>query len=181
MHLLSAIESILFVASKPLTVKQLAKATDAQEGDILESIESLKLKCNGDQSGIHLLVSGDQIQLASNPAYAELVEKYIKREVSGELTKAQLESLTVIAYRGPITRPELELIRGVNCSVIVRTLMMRDLIREVEDAAKLMPAYELTTTALAELGISSVEELPDYTDLHAHEHLDAALTITENE
>ena len=175
MHTLSAIEAILFVASKPLNVRTLAKAVDKSEADILETIESLKVKYNSDQSGIHVLVSGDDVQFATNPAYADVIESFVKREASGELTKAQLESLTVIAYRGTITRPELELIRGVNCAVIIRTLMMRGLITEIEDSAKLMPAYEITTQALAELGLSSAAELPDYDTLHVHEHLEHAL------
>jgi len=179
MHILSAIEAILFVASKPLSIHQLSKAVDKGEADIIEAIESLKVKYNSDQSGIHVLVSGDEVQFATNPAYADVVDSFVKREVSGELTKAQLESLTVIAYRGPITRPELELIRGVNCAVIIRTLMMRGLVSEVEDAAKLMPAYELTTQALAELGVTIVEDLPDYESLHAHEHLENILTERE--
>ncbi|HYE60094.1 MAG TPA: SMC-Scp complex subunit ScpB, partial [Candidatus Kapabacteria bacterium] len=113
-QLLSHIESILFVASKPLSADVIAKALGKQEGDILEAIETLKLKYNQADSGIHILEINSLFQMGTNPENSAVIEGFIRNEVAGELTKAQLETLTVIAYRGPITRPELEQIRGVN-------------------------------------------------------------------
>lgn len=180
MNILAQIESILFVASKPLSYKKIAAALGKQEADIEEQIENLKMKYNVDHSGIHILVDHGQVQMATNPEHAEIIEGFIKDEISGELTKAQLETLTVIAYRSPISRPEIEELRGVNCSVILRNLLMRGLIREVDDKEALLPTYALSIDALRALGISGVEELPDFEQLHAHEHIEQALANAQS-
>ncbi len=171
MSLISQLESILFVASKPLTVNKLAKAVQKKESEVSEALESLKLKYNGGNSGIHILSEGDKIQMATDPANAGVVDLFIKDEASGELTKAQLETLTVIAYRGPITRPELEQIRGVNCALILRNLLIRGLIEETEDPNKILLTYGVSIEALRHLGVNSVAELPDYEKFYDHEFI----------
>ncbi len=170
--LLSQLESILFVASKSLTVQQLAKATGVSVDKIIDTIETLKVKYNHDDSGIRILTTEDSVQMGTNAENGEVIEHLMKDEVAGELTKAQLETLTVIAYRGPITRPELEQIRGVNCAVIIRNLLMRGLLEEHESTEKLMPVYIISTEALRHLGITSVEQLPEYEVLSNHEYLE---------
>lgn len=174
-NLLSQIESILFVASKPLNAKQIAKATKKNETEVEETLKTLQMKYNGDESGIHILSVNNQYQMGTNPVNSEAVDLFMKDEVSGELTKAQLETLTVVAYRGPITRPELEQIRGVNCSVILRNLMMRGLVDESDNKEKILPVYSLTVEALRHLGINLVTELPDYDTLHTHEFIENSL------
>lgn len=176
MTILGKIEAILFVASKPLTIQKLASATGKQPGDIADAIENLKLKYNRDDSGMHILTDGDTIRLGTNAAYADAIEGFMKDEVASELTKAQLETLTVIAYRSPITRPELEEIRGVNCSIILRNLLMRGLITEGEDEEKILPVYALSMEALRHLGITDVTELPDYESLHMHPYIEQTLS-----
>lgn len=175
MTLLSQIESILFVASKPLTLASIAKAVGKNMHEVEEAIENLKLKYNAAESGIHIFGDGNTIRMGTHPENESAIDKFVKDEVAGELTKAQLETLTVIAYRGPITRPELEQIRGVNCSVILRNLMIRGLVEQIEDSSALLPPYVLTVTALSHLGVASVTDLPDYDVLHTHEHLDQKL------
>lgn len=179
--MLSQLESLLFVASKPLPVKKIAAALELKASDVEEALETMRAKYNHEESGIHLITADNGVQLASNPANDEAIAQFIKHEVNTELTKAQLESLTVVAYQGPITRPELEQIRGVNCSVIVRNLLMRGLIEEKDDHDSLMPAYVLTTAALAHLGVHSVEELPNYESLHQHVHVEARLSESTND
>ncbi|HBU07133.1 MAG TPA: SMC-Scp complex subunit ScpB [Candidatus Magasanikbacteria bacterium] len=176
MNLLSQIESILFVASKPLKTKQIAKAVQKNEIEVAEALSTLQMKYNQDNSGIRILHEGDEYQMATAGENSIVVDLFIKDEVSGELTKAQLETLTVVAYRGPITRPELEQIRGVNCAVIVRNLLMRGLVEEGEDENKILPVYRISLEALRHLGINSATELPDYENLHKHEFIETALT-----
>lgn len=175
MSVLSQIESILFVASKPLALAVMAASLGKKEREVEEAVAELKRRYNTDQSGLHILQEGKLVQMATNASNAAAVEGFIKDEVSGELTKAQLETVTVIAYRGPITRPELEQIRGVNCALILRNLLVRGLIDEQTDKSKLTPVYTLSFAALRELGVRSVTELPDYNSLHAHEHIERAL------
>ncbi len=170
MSLQSQIESILFVASKPLKPQAIAKAVGKSIHEVEEAIETLIMKYN-DESGINILRVKDSIQMATNPKNMEVIEGFIKDEVAGELTKAQLETLTVIAYREPITRPELELIRGVNCALIIRNLLIRGLIEEIEEADKIVPVYRLSFEALRHLGVSNVKELPDYEEMSQHAHI----------
>ncbi|MBU0661444.1 SMC-Scp complex subunit ScpB [Patescibacteria group bacterium] len=176
MELFAALESILFVASKPLSFTALAKATGRAYADVEESIQTLETKYNHDASGIHLFVVEDRVHMGTNPTYADVVDQFISYDIGGELTKAQLETLTIISYRGPITRPELEQIRGVNCAVILRNLLMRDVIIELEDEEKLLPVYQLSTQALAHLGITGQEQLPEYNELHQHAHIEETLS-----
>lgn len=175
MSLLSQIESILFVASKPLNTRQIAKAVQKKETEVEEAIENLKVKYNHDESGVHILSVDDNIQMSTNSQNSAVVDLFVKDEVSGELTKAQLETLTVVAYRGPVTRPELEQIRGVNCAVILRNLQMRGLVEESEKTDKILPVYTLSLDALSYLGLKSLQELPDYEILHKHEFIEDVL------
>lgn len=158
----TTIAAILFVASKPLTTKQIARKIAADESAVVDAVEVLKARYNQPESGIHIFGDDGGIQMGTNPACAEAVDLFVSDEVAGELTKAQLETLTVVAYRGPITRPELEEIRGVNCSVILRNLMIRGLVEQVDDPSAILPPYALTTEALRHLGVTSVSELPEY-------------------
>lgn len=180
MNVISQLESILFVASKPVTIKKLAQATGQDMSKIEETLETLRMKYNQSDSGIHVLYTDESVQMATNPENIQVIDGFIKDEIAGELTKAQLETLTVIAYRGPVTRPELEQIRGVNCSVIIRNLMIRGLVDEQTSAESVLPNYTVSTEALRHLGIRSVEELPQYEELHRHEFIEAVLRNSVN-
>jgi segregation and condensation protein B len=169
------VESILFVASKPVAIRKLAQAVGVGDEDMARIIEELKVKYNHAASGIHIFTVDDDVQMGTNPAHAEAIDGFVKDEVAGELTKAQLETLTVIAYRGPVTRPELEQIRGVNCALIIRNLLMRGLVAEKEDD-QVLPTYTVSFEALRHLGIRDVSELPEYASLHAHEYVEQILS-----
>jgi segregation and condensation protein B len=180
MSSISQIESILFVASKPLAVKKIAKAMDVNEAAIGDALKVLLEKYNADDSGVSLLQNNDEWQLVSNPDNREAAEKFLKAEVSGELTRPQLETLTVISYCGPITKPELEQVRGVNCALILRNLLLRGLIKENEDGANLLPTYEVAMDYLRHLGLNALTELPDYETLHNHEYVMKVLGAAED-
>ncbi|OGH88785.1 MAG: SMC-Scp complex subunit ScpB [Candidatus Magasanikbacteria bacterium RIFOXYC2_FULL_42_28] len=172
--LVSQLESILFVASKPLGVKKLAKALNVSAEEVLTVVTELRAKYNVENSGVVIVENNDEYQMVASPDNQTVAENFIKAEVSGELTRPQLETLTVISYCGPITKPELEQIRGVNCALILRNLMMRGLVKERDDATNLLPTYEVTMDYLRRLGLNSLHELPDYATLHNHEYLTAA-------
>ncbi len=167
----SKIESILFVASKPLRTKKIAAVLKISEKEALEFLKDLQLKHNNADSGIAILQNGDEWQMVASAENKEASENFLKSEVSGELTRPQLETLTVVSYCGPITKPELEQIRGVNCSLILRNLMLRGLVKENEDGANLLPVYEVTMDYLRHLGLNSLEELPNYSELHKHPYI----------
>lgn len=177
----SLLESILFVAGKPMSCPALAKAIEKSEEDVSDALEILRMKYNREDSGIRIFFVEDTVQMGTNPAHGEFVERFVERELSGELTKAQLETLTVIAYRGPVTRPELEQIRGVNCALIIRNLLIRGLITEIQNNEKLAVEYVLSMEALRHLAVSSSAELPEYESLHAHAHIEQAVLETDTD
>lgn len=171
----SELESVLFIASKPLSRKELQKALSLEPAALEEIITALKDQYNDPASGIQIVDTGSDVQMVTNPANAAIVEEFTKQELMGELTRAQLETLTVVAYQGPITRPEIEAIRGVNCAVILRNLAVRGLVEEEDSVDAVMTAYRISATALRQLGIASSAELPDFAVLHQHPHLNAAI------
>lgn len=176
MSLVSKIESLLFVSSQPVSVSQLKKLTEAKKGEVEAALRSIKaLYDEKKESGIMLAVSGDKYQLVSHPDNAKLVKSFLKSDVTGELTDPAMETLTIVAYRGPITKPELEQIRGVNCGLILRNLLIRGLIERTEEKKEALPKYQVTHEFIKFLGVSSVTTLPDYQKLSKHETLDEVL------
>ncbi|MBD3311646.1 MAG: SMC-Scp complex subunit ScpB [Candidatus Magasanikbacteria bacterium] len=168
----SKIESILFVASKPLSSSQIAKALKIDKKKVEVLLKSLVEKFNKPDSGIFIIKQGEKYQMCSNPDNKETVEGFVKTEVTDELTRAQLETLSVIAYLGPITRPELEQVRGVNCAVIIRNLLIRGLIEEKMDKDKALPIYSISFEAMSHLGITDIKQLPDYKEFSNHEYVE---------
>lgn len=173
-NLLAKLESILFVASKPLSLKKIAKILEVTGQEAESALAELCGKYNQPDSGIIILQNRHEWQMVSNPKNREVLENFLKAEVSGELTRPQLETLTVISYCGPITKPELEQIRGVNCSLILRNLMLRGLVKATEQENALLPKYEVTMDYLRYLGLNSITELPNYSELHEHPYLEEA-------
>jgi len=168
----SKIESLLFITNQPLSVKKLADLTESKAGEVKEAAEALFQDYTSRQdSGTKLIKVGDKYQLVSNPDNSKIVKTYIKDETTGELTRPQLETLTIIAYRSPISRAELEQIRGVNCAIILRNLMIRGLVEETEIKAKGGLCYQVSLEFLKFLGVSQVSELPDFEKLNASEKL----------
>lgn len=178
--IISKLESILFVASKSLAVKKITAALQAGEKETLAALENLRAKYNHAASGITILNNGDEWQMTASADNKDISENFLKAEVSGELTRPQLETLTVISYCGPITKPELEQIRGVNCSLILRNLMLRGLVKENEDSTALLPSYQVTMDYLRHLGLNSLTELPRYAELRNHPYI-ANLEKTETQ
>lgn len=169
----SQLEALLFISGKPVSLKKLARLSAAEESAVLAALNELQGEYDARESGVALFSAGDEWQMMTRPEHQSLAEKLTESELTGELTKPQLETLTVIAYAGPITKPELEQIRGVNCSLIVRNLLVRGLIKEVGETDAVIPAYEVTMDFIRHIGLTNVSELPDYAALHAHPTLAA--------
>ena len=173
---ISQIETILFVASKPVTVKRMAKLLNTDEKSVENCLVELRQKYQAENSGIVIFQNNDEYQLVAHPDNRSVAEHFVKVEISGELTRPQLETLTVISYCGPITRPELEQIRGVNCSLILRNLLIRGLVKESGADMALLPSYEVTMEYLQHLGLADLKDLPDYATLHNHEFISKTLS-----
>lgn len=159
------LQALLFASAKPLSVRQIAGHISLSVQEVETGLAELTAYMNTEESGIHVMKAADGYQLVTNPVCADIVGRLTKDE-AGELSRPSLETLTVIAYRGPITQPELEAIRGVQCSLILRNLLIRGLIVERDDAGKGEPVYTLSSDTLRYLGVHSEKELPDYAVFH---------------
>lgn len=181
MSLIAQIESLLFVSPEAISLSRLVKATGGKKTEIQAAIKVLSDKYRqAKDGGITLVTSGDSYQLVTSAANAQLVSDWLKSDLSGELSEPSLETLTIIAYRGPITKPEIELIRGVNCSLILRNLLMRGLV-EKEESGKHLPKYTVTVEFLRFLGVGRVSDLPDYDKLAKNETLEEVLNSSNEE
>ena len=155
------IESILFIINRPLSTKKLAEILKDKKDKVEKVIDELAEKYNQEGSGIRVLRHGGSVQMATSPETAQTVQDFLKDETTGELTKPSLETLTIIAYRGPIAKTELEEIRGVNCSLILRNLMLRGLVEVRGEHGNPGAEYSVTMDFLRFLGVSGVENLPE--------------------
>lgn len=165
------VESILFIAAKPLTLAKLSEITETPKTEVETALAELMKKYAADNGGVQLNRLGQSYQLATVGAASSVVQKFLEEEEKKELTKPSLETLTIIAYRGPVTKAELEQIRGVHCGLILRNLLIRGLIETAETTATGETRYQVTFDFLHYLGLREVRELPDYETLNADEHL----------
>lgn len=132
------------------------------------SVEEIKAAANepSEHKGIVLIDDGAQVELRAAPAASEIIERVRRDEYAREVGKAGLEVLSAVIYRGPLTRSEIDFIRGVNSSQTLRTLTMRGLVRRVQnpkDSRSFL--YEATTELLATLGVERAKDLPDYQEV----------------
>ena len=162
MTISSQLEAILFIADKPLSISEIAKLLEVDSKEVETALSALKMEYKEQKRGIRILTTGQKIQLVSAPECAPIVEKLVVYEKK-EMTRAKIETLTILAYRGPLTKEEIEAFRGVNCSLILKNLHFEELVDEIEDSQKLL--YHVSAKFLKGLGIPSVEDLPDYQKL----------------
>jgi len=179
--LITKLEAILFAIAKPIAITQLAKQLNVSLEVVREAIDEIKNRFNKPESGIHLIELDGKIQFVSNPDFGEDVSAFLKKEASGPLTRPSLETLAVVAYRGPVTKPEIEQIRGVNCAIILRNLLIRGLVEEKEDSIRLQNVYTVSVDFLRELGLHGLDELPKYPDFHENEKIQQLLSEVGNE
>ncbi len=175
----SQLEALLLVANKPLSLKELSAAAGAKSAAIEEALAEMASEYEQSARGWRLTSAGNNYQLASAGEHAALIKDFLKSETTGELSQPSLEALTIIAYRGPVSKLELERIRGVNCSLIIRNLLLRGLIEENFDKQKNENYYQVTLDFIRFLGLNNVQELPDYANLHQPEALELSLAEEE--
>lgn len=158
--LLVKIEALLFALGRPIGRPELQKLLQAAPEDINEA---LNRAASAGGKGMVIVDDGTQVELRAAPEAAELIENIRREEYSREVGKAGQEVLAAVIYRGPLTRSEIDFIRGVNSSQTLRTLTMRGLVRKIQnpkDSRSFL--YESTTELLATLGAQRAEDLPEY-------------------
>lgn len=167
----SQIEALLLIANKPLNVKELSKVLAAKSEELEKVLADLSREYEENDRGWRLIKVASNYQLVSAGVHADLLKKFLKLEASSELSQPSLEALTIIAYRGPVSKLELERIRGVNCSLIIRNLLIRGLIEESFDKSKNENYYQVTLDFVRFLNLNNLKDLPDYERLHQADEL----------
>ncbi|MBI2426381.1 MAG: SMC-Scp complex subunit ScpB [Candidatus Kerfeldbacteria bacterium] len=171
----SEIESLLLVAQKPISYRKLSALLQRAEEDVRAGVEELAKLYEDRGAGFALARDEKNVQLVTAQEHADLVQTFLRDETSGELTRPSLETLAIIAYRGPVSKAEIELIRGVNCSLILRNLMIRGLVDERQEKTDFVPLYSVTLDFLKFLGISRAADLPNYETLNENKSIDELL------
>lgn len=155
------LEAILFYRGEPVRVKDLARDTKNSEADVDTALARLAEILS--RRGIRLLREGDSVALITAPEAQGVIETIRREALEGPLGKAGLETLAVIIYHGPLPRADIEYIRGVNSSSILRSLLMRGLIEKIDNPSdKRSFLYRATPELPASLGVTSLTELPNF-------------------
>jgi len=167
--LVAQVESLLFVADGPASVSRLAQALEVTPGQVERALADLEAAYSG--RGLRLQRAGNHVQLVTAPEAALWVERFLGLEARMRLSRAALETLSIIVYRQPITRPEIEAVRGVSSDSVLRTLLSVGLIEEVGRAPTVgRPIlYSTTFEFLQHFGLHSLDELPPLDKLPAGE------------
>ncbi|MBS1251469.1 MAG: Segregation and condensation protein B [Anaerolineales bacterium] len=158
--LTSHIESLLFVANEPVALRDLAQTLDVPTREINDAVDGLCAAYAG--RGLRIQRVNGLIQMVTAPETAPAIERFLGLELSGKLSEAAMETLSIVAYRQPITRPQIDAIRGVNSDSVLRTLLSRGLIEEVGrlDAVGRPILYGTTFEFLQHFGLESLDDLP---------------------
>jgi segregation and condensation protein B len=154
------VESLLFIAGEPVTITQLAHALELSPDAIEAALEQLAAACR--ERGVRVQRSGEGVQLVSAPEAAAVVARFLGVGPQPRLSAAALEALAIVAYRQPITRAQVEAIRGVDSSGVIRALLARDLIGEagrLETVGRPI-LYATTGEFLRQFGLDSLAQLP---------------------
>lgn len=160
------LESLLFLSGNGLKVADVAQQLEVKTSDVNAAVKRLKEKYGG-KSGIHLLSFNGKIQFASNPAYSDVIACVLNPIRERDLSNAALETIAIIAYRQPVTRLDIEQIRGVNSEYTVQMLLKNNLIEVVgrKEAVGKPLLFGTTDEFLKRFQLESLDELPDYETL----------------
>ena len=154
------LEALLFVAAEPVTTVQLAAALETTTTAIEQGLRAL------DESlltrGLRLQRHGGRVQMTSAPEYAALIERFLGLEATTRLSRAALETLSIIAYQQPVTRPQVDAVRGVNSDSMMKSLLGKNLIQESGrgDGPGRPILYSTTPEFLQHFGVNSIRDLP---------------------
>jgi segregation and condensation protein B len=163
--LLAALESLLFVAADPVDAQQIARALDLDVETVNEGLQALAEHYQQAGRGLRLQARGEKVQLVTLPAAAPLIESFLSLDLTTRLSGPALETLAVIAYRQPVTRAQIEAVRGVDSAGVLRSLLQRGLVEELGRLETLgRPIlYGVTDQFLHHFGLTALEQLPPLT------------------
>jgi len=156
------IEAILFVAGEAVRIKELARALQTEEKTVRAELNAIRDEYDYNQRGFLLKRFGDKVQLATRPLYSQDVLRLLQPVQQQSLSQAAMETLAVVAYKQPVTRAEVEQVRGVKCDYSLQSLMNKGLIREMgrKDTIGRPILFGTTDEFLSHFGLEGLEFLP---------------------
>ncbi len=155
------LEALLFWKGEPVTRKWLGQALGMTEGMVSDGLVVLEEKLK--DRGLSLLIKEDEVTLGTKKEFSDLIEKVTKEELNRDIGKAGLETLAIVLYKGPISRRDIDYIRGVNSNFILRNLMIRGLVEKVQNEQDQRSfLYKPTFELLSHLGVSKIDMLPEF-------------------
>lgn len=158
------LEAVLFWKGEPLSYKKLAEILKVPENEIKDAVFNLKNNLAG--RGVALIENGGEVALATAPEFSKLIENLQKEELNKDLSRASLETLSIILYKGGASRAEIDYIRGVNSSFTLRALSVRGLVDKTADERDSRRyIYKPSFDTLSYLGVRSLEELPEWQEV----------------
>lgn len=160
LSLSAQLEALLFVSGEPVAIAQLATALDVAPSVVERGLNELDDSLSS--RGLRLQRHAGRVQLTTAPQIAELVERFLGLEATTHLSRAALETLAIIAYQQPVTRPQIDSIRGVNSDSMLKSLLHKNLILESgrADGPGRPILYSTTPEFLQHFGLNSILEMP---------------------
>jgi segregation and condensation protein B len=157
------IEALLFISPSPVSIAQLSNILNEKIKMVEGALENLK-EYYLESRSLRIEENKGRFQITTAPEYAEIIENFLGLEETTSLSQAALEALAIVAYQQPITRPEIDEIRGVNCDGVMRNLLNKGLIHEIgrSDGAGRAILYGTTSEFMQYFGLSSLKELPQF-------------------
>ena len=165
-ELAQKIEAVLFYRAEPVEEKELAKILGEKIDDVRTVLDHVAESLA--DRGIRLVRADDTVLLATAPEFSALIEKIITEERESTLGRASIETLSIVAYKGPVSKKEIEYIRGVNCDYAIRTLLLRGLVEKSQSKTdERVSVYTVTPDTVLHLGLSKISDLPEYAEARA--------------
>lgn len=174
------IEAVLFYSSEPMELSNLVKIVEEKRDEVKEALYELSVDLK--TRGIRLIANGEEYSLVTAPEHSGLIEELIREERERDLGRAGIETLTIIAYKGPVSRREIEYIRGVNSQYVLRSLLLRGLVdRKTNKDDERQMVYSVTKDTIRFLGLENIGELPQYREMREQLEVDNQEKTSESE
>ena len=161
------IEAILFAADKPVSIEQFVIIVELDYGTVEKLIYELQLEYDTAKRAFQIMEIANGFQICTRSEYASWIKKFYTTEVSSRISTSSLEALAIVAYKQPVTRAEIEEIRGVSSDSVIHTLLERNLISMIgrKDAPGRPLMYGTTTEFLIHFGLRDISELPSIDEI----------------
>lgn len=161
-ELFGAIESILYVSGDPVGLSEIGRAFDLNELELTDLLNQMAEAMENEKRGLRLFITNDTVQLVTNPAYEPYLIKLLSPPRERSMSDSMLETLSIVAYRQPVTRADIEAVRGVRCEYSVSQLLRQGFICELgrKDCIGKPMLFGTTDVFLRKFGLHSIDELP---------------------